>query len=102
MRLTRLSGFEQFAPGVYDNSALQLTDLEREVLELRSQDREQEMVEQAAELVEPPEVSLVPRYIAVVLCPQVLIMAAVTPMLLLSSSQAVHQLIVQARAVGSC
>ncbi|CAM9111833.1 unnamed protein product, partial [Laminaria digitata] len=45
----------EFAPGVYDNSALQLTDLEREVLELRSQDREQEMVEQTAKLVEPSE-----------------------------------------------
>ena len=61
-RLTHLSRYEQFAPGVYDNSALQLTDLEREVLELRSQDREQEMVEQAAKLVEPSEVSRVPRY----------------------------------------
>ena len=56
-RLTRASDSGQFAPGVYDNSGLQLTDLEREVLELRSQDRYQEMVHEAAKLVEPADVS---------------------------------------------
>lgn len=47
-----------FFPGVYDNSDLPLTDLEKEILELRSEDRSEERVGDAAKVVEAPDVSL--------------------------------------------
>lgn len=55
---TSLSVFEQFAPEVYDNSDLPLTDLEKEILELRSKDRGEEKVGEAAKLVEHSDVSV--------------------------------------------
>eukprot|EP00752_Nemacystus_decipiens_P005082 g4612.t2 len=45
----------EFAPGVYDNSDLALTDLERQILELRSQDRDEEIVGETGELIKSPE-----------------------------------------------
>lgn len=51
---SQLSG--QFSPGVYDNSDLPLTDLERQILELRSRDRHEEIVGETGTLIKSPEV----------------------------------------------
>lgn len=48
--------FQQFAPGVYDNSALTLTDLEKEVLAIRSKDKPEETIGDAAKLIGTTEV----------------------------------------------
>eukprot|EP00903_Cladosiphon_okamuranus_P014233 g13222.t1 len=45
----------EFAPGVYDNSYLPLTDLERHILELRSKDRNQEIVGETGTLIKSPD-----------------------------------------------
>ncbi|CAM9483080.1 unnamed protein product [Ectocarpus sp. 4 AP-2014] len=45
----------QFAPGVYDNSDLQLTDLERQMLDLRSKDTYEETVKEAVKLINSPD-----------------------------------------------
>ncbi|CAN0480435.1 unnamed protein product, partial [Ectocarpus sp. 12 AP-2014] len=45
----------QFAPGVYDNSDLQLTDLERQILDLRSKDAYEETVKEAVKLINSPD-----------------------------------------------
>lgn len=47
---------EQFSPGVYENSDLPLTDLERQILELRSKDRDEEIVGETGTLIKSPEV----------------------------------------------
>ncbi|CAM9304294.1 unnamed protein product, partial [Hapterophycus canaliculatus] len=41
----------EFAPGVYDNSDLELTDLERQILELRSKDKAVEVVGETGKLI---------------------------------------------------
>lgn len=52
---------EQFAPGVYDNSDLPLTDLERQILELRSKDRNEEVVGETGTLIKSLDVGSVAR-----------------------------------------
>lgn len=47
----------KFCPGVYDDSGLPLTDLERGVLRLRSEDKVQETVSETVRLIESNEVN---------------------------------------------
>lgn len=46
----------QFVPGAYDNSELSLADWEKDILELRSKDRNEETVAAVASLVAPRKV----------------------------------------------
>lgn len=46
----------QFAPGIYDNSELVLTELEKEVLEIRAKDKEEKTVGDTAEVIQTPSV----------------------------------------------
>lgn len=62
---------EQFAPGVYDNSDLPLTDLERHILELRSKDRNEEIVGETGTLIKSPDVGFMSRLAGSVIVMQV-------------------------------